>query len=188
MKEQKPVKWEDYLWKTPVDYTSTEEEPKPEYEYVYDSSSSSHYDYKTTNPEYIKHIRRYRRIDKFCTRLCIFSIFYFLLHLAFIEFINLSLGWLLYCAINPFVLFFLSLAIGLPNCSKHSDWLNNVWEYSDEYHKQFEELVRKQNEAHENAKREKARKLVEIYSALDNKKLTKQKKIERIKDYMEGKW
>jgi hypothetical protein len=163
-----------------IDYTSTESD----YEYVYDSSNSSHYDYKTTNPEYIKRIRKYRKIDKFCIRLCIFSIFYFLIHMVFTEFINLNIGWLLYCAISPFVLFGLSLAIGLPNCAKHSDWINNVWENSEEYETQFKELCDKESKRQEKIKREKAKKLVEIYSTLENKKLTKENKIELLKDYM----
>ncbi len=182
--EEKFYNWSEVCGE---DYTTTDE-PEPDYEYVYDSGSSRHYDYKTINPEFIKHIRKYRKIDKFCVRLCIFSVFYFLIHLAFIEFIDLSLGWLLYCVINPFVLFFLSLAIGLPNCSKHSDWLYNVWEYSEEYTIQFNDLCKKEAERQDKIKREKARKLVEVYSTLENKKLTKQKKIEKIKDYMEGKW
>lgn len=167
-----------------IDYTSTE----PDYEYVYDKSSSKYYDYKTTNPDYIEYIRRYRKIDKFCIWLFAISVIQLIFHLIFVTYIPMSFGWFCYCIILPFILFGISLSIGLPNCSKYCKWISDVWEKSSEFNDIFEDLCEKEAQRQEKQKREKARKLVEIYSALDNKKLTKENKIEIIKDYMEDKW
>ena len=58
---------------------------------------------------------------------------------------------------------------------------------TDEYKTQFKMIYTIRDILHEIEKKKKAKNLIEIYDTLDDKELSKEKKIEILKDYMENK-